>query len=76
MASYSVLSELVHLLFSVVTTSLYNETLIRFTYSENIHHVLLVGDKTSNFTNKLANTLHSLGALLFDYTTPNQELLS
>ena len=76
MASYSVLSELVHLLFSVVTTSLFNKTLKTISYSEDIHHVLLVRDKTSNFTDKFTDGLHSLRALLYDNTPLNQELLS
>ena len=73
---YSVLSELVHLLFSVVTTSLFNKTTTKVSYSENIHHVLFVREKTSNFTNKFADLLHSLGTLLRNYKPLIQKLLS
>lgn len=73
---YSLLSELVHLLFSVVTTSLYNYGEQKVSYSKNIHHVLFIRKETSNFTNEFTNILHSLRSMLQHYQPQNKRLLS
>ena len=62
--TYSLLSELVHLLLSVVASSLINYVIHQLKYLQNIHHVLLIRKESSDLFNQLTNSLHSLGSVL------------
>lgn len=62
--TYSLLSELVHLLLSVVASSLFNHVIHQLQYLQDIHQVLLIRKQSSDLSNELTNSLHSLRSML------------